>query len=314
MLLPSIGTIISSQISPENSDEELQTDGEMDTEPSEQLDSDDSGEEDELANVTLNDIDRDSLSPEMQSAYDDLVGQRNNLNQGFTQARQSSAASLADAERWQMIEGDPQLAKILTDAIYRRDNGLPLEWDGSEPEEKEQEELPDQETDPEGYLKALMSSVFRKELAKELPGLKQEIGTVSNHVKGQQVNLEFANLVTKYPAVESLGLNKLNAIRNRYTSSNGGAMPLEQALHLAAMNDPTLLAQGDKTASGKTTDKKSTKVEKPSGGKTGRDVLDFPDGIVGLRKAAKATEDDGKTVKDRLRETMDKIRGQGEAV
>lgn len=313
MLLPSIGIIMSSQINPEDSLEEQQTDDETDAEPSEQLDSDDSGEEDELANVTLNDIDRDSLSPEMQSAYDDLVGQRDNLNQGFTQARQSSAASLADAERWQMIEEDPQLAKVLTDAIYRRDNGLPLEWDGSEPKEKEQEELPNQETNPEGYLRGLMRQEMREALGDVIPSLRDEIGTVSNHVKGQQANLEFANLVTKYPAVESLGLNKLNAIRNRYTSSNGGAMPLEQALHLAAMNDSTLLAQGDKTASGKSADKKSTKVEKPSGSKTGRDVLDLPDGIVGLRKAAKATEADGKSVKDRLRETMDKIRGQGEA-
>lgn len=309
MFIPLIGTIISSQISPENSTEELQTDDETDAEPSEQPLGDDSDEEDGLAGVTLNDIDRDSLSPEMQSVYDGLVEQHGNMNAGFTQARQTASQNLTDAENWRVIEDDPQLAKVFTDAIYRRDNGLPLEWSGSEPKEKEQKELPNQETDPEGYLEAIMVRAANKALDARLPDLQKEIGTVSNHVKGQQANLEFANLVHKYPAAEGLGLGKLNAVRNRYPQ-----MPLEEAFHLAAMKDPTLLAQGDKTASGKSTTKKSTKVEKPSGGKTGRDVLDFPDGIKGLRKAAKATEADGKSIKDRLRESMDKIRGQGEAI
>ena len=315
MFLPMIGIFISSQINPDNSDEEPQTDDDAETDPSEQSTSDDSDDDnDQLASVTLGDIDRDGLTPEMQSAYDNLVTQHDAMNAGFTQARQSSAASANDAERWQMLEGDPVLAKALTDAIYRRDNGLSLDWNSVESKEQAPEKLPDQETDPEGYLRGLMSSVFREELAKELPQLRKEIGTVSSHVRGQQTNLEFTNLVAKYPAVESLGLAKLNIIRNQYTQNNGGTMPLEKALHLAAMSDPALLVQGNKSASGKETAKKQTSVEKPSGGKTGRDVLDLPDGIVGLRKAAKASEADGKSIKDRLRDTMDKFRGQGEAV
>ena len=91
-------------------------------------------------------------------------------------------------------------------------------------------------------------------------------------------------------------------------------MPLEEAFHLAAMKNPALLIQGEQTASGKAVIKKPAKIEKPSGSKTGRDVLDLPEGIKGLRKAAKASEADGKSIKDKLRETMDKIRGQGEAV
>jgi len=309
MFLPSIGIIISSQINPDDSSEEQQLDDEVDAEPSEQSESDDSDEEDGFAGVTLKDIDRDDLTPEMQVAYDNLVEQRNNMNAGFTQARQSSAQNAADAERWQMIEQDPVLAKALNDAIYRRDNGVADARDDNQ--EQEQEELPDQATDPEGYLEAIMVRAANKALDARLPSLQAEIGTVSNHVRGQQVNLEFANLVNKYPAAESLGLGKLNAIRNQYTPTGGGAMPLEKAFHLAAMDDPTLLVQVDKPAAGKTSVR--TKVEKPSGGKTGRDVLDLPEGIAGLRKAAKASEVDGVSMRDRLRASLDKIRVKGEA-
>ena len=309
MFIPQIGIIISSQISPEDSDEEQQTDDDTDTEPSEQSASDDSGEEDGLAGVTLNDLDRDDLTPEMQSVYDNLVEQNNNMNAGFTQARQSSAQNLADAERWQTIENDPTLAKAVGDAIYRRDNGLPPV--GAAAVEPEPEVMPDQETEPEAYFRALMRQEMQSVLGEVIPGLKEEIGTVSNHVKGQQANFEFTNLVDKYPAAASLGIAKLTAIRNQYPPAAGGAMPLEKAFHLAAMDNPALLATGKKSPSGNT--KKPTVVSRPSGGKTGRDNMKMPEGFASLRKAAKASETDGMSMQDRLRGALDKIRAKGEA-
>jgi len=312
-LLLDLGTLISSQINPDNSSEEQQTDDEMDANPSEQSLGDDSDDEEQIAGVTLDDINRDDLTPDMQSAFDSMVDQRGNMNAGFTQARQTAAQNLEDAENWRMILDDPILSKSLNDAIYRRDNNLPADG-GVEPKGKEPEVLPDQEADPEGYFRGLMRQEMQNVLSEVIPGLQNEIGTVSQHVRGQQVNLEFTNLASKYPAAASLGLGKLNAIRNRYTQNNGASMPLEEAFHLAAMKDPSLLVQGNKSASGKTATQKPTGVEKPSGSKTGRDVLDFPEGIKSLRKQAKASEVDGKSVKDRLRESFDKMRGQGESV
>lgn len=299
---------MSIQSSPEDSFEEQNTDDVVETDPSEQATSDASDDDKEIAGVTLDDINRDDLTPDMQSVYDSFTEQRDNMNAGFTQARQTASQNLADAENWQMIENDPVLAKAINDAIYRRDNGLPMDG-GVEPKEKEPEALPSQEDDPEGYLEALMLRTVNKALDTRLPSLQEEIGTVSRHVRGQQTNLEFVNLVAKYPAAESLGLGKLNAIRNRYPQ-----MPLEEAFHLAAMKNPALLSKGEQTASGKTVVKKPTGIEKPSGGKTGRNVLDLPDNIAELRKAAKASRDDGKSVKQRLLESMNKLRSQGEAV
>jgi hypothetical protein len=301
---------MSSQINPEDSFEEEQLDQDEDTEPSEKPTVDDSGDEETFTDVTLDDINRDDLDPAMQAAYDTIQERYSGMQTSYTQSMQLAAASRDDAERWRQVEGNPRLAQAINDVVYRINNGIP----DKELDQEKPAELPSQEEDPEGYLKGLMAQVFREEFGKVMPGLQQEIGTVSKFVKGQQTDLEFQNLVAKYPAAKNFGLVKLNGIRNQYVRSDGGVMPLEKVFHLAAMDDPTLLTNPENPPGGRKSIKK-TIIERPGKLKTDRDVLDLPEGIKGLHKQALANQGkEHKSLKELARAGMDKLRGKGEIV
>lgn len=308
-------------VNPEDSlDEEQPQDQDEGAEPSEQLNSDDSDDKDRFTNVTLQDINRDDLSPEMQAAYDNLETQYGSMQGDYTRSKQTMADNRRAAEAWASIESNPQLLRTLNDAIYKLDNGIPL--DGQQSREQEvppKPKPPSQEDDPEGYLKHMMREVFDEALAEKIPGLEQKIGTVTHYVRGQQTNLEFDNLVGQYPAVKNFGLEGLDRIRNQYQRSGGGVMTLRNALGIAAIDDPTLLTQVNDTASGKSKSSvgsnslaNRTRVELPSSGKTGRDILDLPDGVKSLHKRIEADAKSNLSLKEICQRGLAKLAGKGE--
>lgn len=241
-----------------------------------------------FTDVSFDDINRDELPENLQGAYDDLADRKQRMEAAYTQKTQGLSARSSAADNWQSIADDPELSRFMVNAINRRANGESLEQTAAESEP----ELPNAEEQPEEYLAALIGGIVRKELGAQLPALQTEISNVSSHVRNQQASLEFDNLVSKYPAAKAIGSDRLNSIR----SKAGNAISLEQAFGIASLEQPEVLFSNDsnRTPSGKKTGTKTqTRVEQPQSGKTGNDILDVPENIKSLYKAAKDLQKSG---------------------
>lgn len=243
---------------------------------------------DNFTDVSFEDINRDELPEELRTAYDDLADRNTRMQAAYTQKTQEMAASKDDAGNWQSIANDPELSRYMVAAINRRANGESLEQAVIEPEP----ELPNAEEQPEEYLAALIGGIVNKALDAKLPALQTEIGNVSNHVRRQQANLEFENLCSQYPAAKVIGVERLDSIRAKH----GNTLSYSEALGIASLEQPEALlsANRKRTPSGKEAGATGQpRVEQPKSGKTGNDIMDVPEDIKSLHKAAKALQKEG---------------------
>lgn len=252
-----------------------------------------SDDDDRYTDVTLDDINRDDLDPQMQAAYDDLLERDANRQAHFTQRTQQAAQVNRDAESWQAVVSNPQLARVINDAVYNIEHGIPLDQQGGGTQE--QIEPPDSETDPEGYINHLIETKMRAVLQEFVPGLQSQMNEVSGFVKGNQANLEFDNLAAKYPAAKAIGLQNIQRVQQQYTDASGRPMPMEKAFALMAQDNPGIL-QVNATAKSNTKGKTQTRVEtsRTSVGSSSATVADKPVGVKALQAKIKQLAADGK--------------------
>jgi len=266
-------------------------------EPTEQPTDQDSGEE-QFYDLDITDINRDTLTPEMRSAYDNMLEMHGNMQAAYTQKTQNISALSRDAEAWRAITNHPQLSKRVYDMIYKVENNIPL--DGAT-QQQEASPPPDPQEDPEAYI----TNIVNKAVSDAVSPLLEQMGQVTGFVRGNQANLEFQNLQAKYPAAKGIGLQSLRNVQSQYTGPSGNSISMEEALVLMARDDPSLLT-GPQTTFAKKPRRPS--VEQPRQTRTTTTETPLPKGVKDLMAQARELEKSGKiSLSDRAASALAKI-------
>ena len=269
-------------------------------EPPEQPSGQDSGEE-KFYDLDISDINRDTLTPEMQSAYDNMLEQKANMQANYTQKTQGISALTKDAEAWRAVTSHPQLSKYVYDGIYKMENNLPLD-NQMAGQTQETPQPPDPQDNPDAYIR----NIIRQEVSELLTPVQNQMSQVTGFVRSNQATLEFDNLQAKYPAAKGLGIQAIQRVQSQYTGPNGRNISMEEALTLMTKDDSSLLMKPQGNPPPRP---KRAAVEKPlqSRGKTEETPL--PKGVRGLMEQTRTLEKAGKiSLKDRAESALDKMR------
>jgi len=256
--------------------------------------------------VRLEDINRDELTPPMQSVYDDLLVRANNMDADYTQKSQDNAAIRKDAETWRTVQQHPDLLRVMNEAIYRKDKGLPL--DDVIPQQSQQPESPDPNTDPIGFMRDVIRTEMKTILGEALPPIQQGLQQVTGDMQQRQALLEFDNLANIYPAAKSIGIDEINRVRNLYRDQFGKPVPMATALAIKAQENPAILNRAQRQPA--RPQPKNTPVEQPKQKQGSTTPTPIPEGIRKLHDDVKARQKDG-TIADlgaAVRRAMDKFR------
>lgn len=260
-----------------------------------------------VTNISLEDVNRDDLAPEMQVVYDGLLEKGSAMQADYTRKTTELAGLRRDAEYWRTIQQHPELAEHINRAVYNVSQGMPL---GTSVEQQAPAEkpAPDAEQDPEGYLKSIISQEVRAALGDVMPEIQKGIQNVTGYVASSQSRLEFDNIAAKYLAAKAIGLEEIQRVQQAY-QHNGRPISMEEALSLMALDNPDILRTGQ--ASSQTTRGKETVVERPSSGAAseGSSEIVVPEGVTRLLKEARQLDTDGDTtLAGAARRALDKIR------
>lgn len=243
--------------------------------------------EDSFTQVGLEDINRDDLTPEMQSVYDDMLQKRASMQGDYTRKTTAASEVQRDAELWRQVMQHPELAKIMTDAIYRIERGQPASGEvHTSPAEP-----PDAETDPVAFIQHTIREGIREEVGKYLPDIRSAIGEVTQFTRGTQADQEFDILCAQYPGAELVGRAEIDRVRSQYQDSTGRPISMRKALGILALDQPLLLQQPS-SPPGQTRTRKAP-VEKPTEARGQTEFTPVPEGIVKIREAMEAQEKAG---------------------
>ena len=218
------------------------------------------------------------------------------MQRDYTQKTQSVAQDRRDAANWRMIESNPELSRLVVNAVQKMDQGLPLEQanSGSKPIE---------EIDPSDDPQAYLTSIIDDRLNRALQPLIQQMGGVANYVNTNQRDLEWQNLANKYPAAKTLSMDEVNAVRLQYRNADGTPISMEKAFALLAADRPEFLRTADQIKT-KPTDKKP-RVERPaSRSAESTKPVEVPSGVKALQKEVM---EDAKKGRLSLAGAMDKL-------
>lgn len=243
-----------------------------------------------FTDVTLEDINRDDLSPEMQSAYDEMLKRYSDMNRDYSHKTQAISSVNKDAENWRTAMSHPVIAPALSDMVAQANSGMPVEAPTYTRTPAPTEQTIDPEVDPVGAVVERFGKVVDEKIQAAISPLQKQMGQVSGYVGNTQAQSEFQELARKFPAVESVGINAINNLRSRYSTSMGRQISLEEAIALyAVQNDPSILTPRP-PASQTRTPPTSPRVEPPKTSTGGREETPVPDTIAKLREAATAKD------------------------
>jgi hypothetical protein len=242
----------------------------------------------DFTQVRLEDINRDDLSPEMQVVYDDVLERASNMQADYTRKTQELAAIRRDAETWRMVAQHPELSRVMNEALYRIDQGLPVR--GEQQQSQQPVETPDPNTDPMGFLDNRIETKMRSLLQEFLPPLQQGIQQVTGDMQQRQAALEYNNLSAVYPGAKAVGFDELNRTRSQYRDSTGRPVSMETALHILSQGNPALV---QKTQMQPKPKPKNPPVEQPKQQRGSTVQTPLPEGIRKLQADVEARRKDG---------------------
>ena len=260
-----------------------------------------------FSNVTLEDINRENLSPEMQAAYDNLSDKYNNMNRDYTIKTQAIASVNKDAENWRTAINHSEIGPRLSDMVARATSGLPVEG----PTYTQSPAPTVQEIDPEANPMEYMLGQIDEKIQTALQPLQQAMGQVSGFVNNTQTQSEFQELAQKFPAIERLGVDQLNVLRSQYSTSTGQPLSLKQAVGLIAVDNPDILVSRP-PASTIPKIPVSPRVEPPKTSTGGREETPVPESIAKLRDQV-IKKDFKPSLNDAISRAFARLRSRGGA-
>ena len=260
----------------------------------------------EFTDVSLEDINRDDLTPQMQAVYDGLLEKAANMDADYTQKSQQNAALRRDAETWRMVSQHPELSRVMNEALYNIDRGLPAR--GEQQQQSPQQEPPDPNQDPVGFIREVVRTEIKGVLDEVLPPLQQGMQQVGAFVQNNQAKLEFDNLATQYPAAKGIGMEELNRVRSQYRDSYGRPVSMATALAIYAQDNPAILQRSQQQPV--RIQPKSPPVEPPRQQRGSTTPTPLPEGIRKLQADVAAQQKAG-TIADlgaAVRRAVEKFR------
>lgn len=237
---------------------------------------------------SIEDINRDDLSPEMQGVYDWFLSAYSNMHGDYTRKTQDIAQVRRDAETWQMVAQHQDLLNLMSEAIYRKQQGLPVV---GEQQQSQQQPTPDPNQDPVGFIRDVVRTEMKGILSEALPPLQQGLQQVTGFVQNNQAKLEFDNLANLYPAAKGIGMDELSRIQSQYRDASGRPVSMETALHIYAQGNPAVLQRTQRQAPA--VKPKVAPVEKPQQQRGSTVQTPLPEGVRKLQDDVKARQKDG---------------------
>lgn len=235
-------------------------------------------------------IDRDSLSPELQTAFD-------SMNRAFTQGMQTNAADRRQLEQQrdyaaigELVETNPAINQIVWNSIQNQRNGTPV----GVPAESPQPLLEGMNEEEAAGFK-MIGDIVEEKLRAVLPGYMGSVDQVAGYVRANQRRTEYDVLCQEFEAARTVTPKQLQTMQLRYKTADGNPISAREAYLLYAGSNPALLEKkSDLPPSGGTPKIKSKlpSVEKGTGSTGTRSFAPGSGGFTALKEAA------GKLLKD----------------
>lgn len=239
---------------------------------------------------TLEGINRDDLSPEMQLAYDDLLERASNMNKRFTQTSQEVSSVRKDAENWRTAMNHPVIGERLSDMVAKARTGQPIEAPAPAQMPTPTEQTIDPEQDPMGAFVQRISGVIDEKIQAAINPLQQGMDRVSGYVSSTQAQSEFQELAREFPMVEAVGPDAINALRSRYSTPGGPKISLKHAVGMYAVeHDPSILSPRPPASQSRQTST-TTRVEPPTTSTGGKEATPMPASITNLLEKVTAKD------------------------
>jgi len=237
----------------------------------------------EFTEISLEDIDRNSLSPELQSAYDQVSEMKANMQRDYTRKTQNLSELRKSAGNWNMVEQNPVLSRIMSDALNKMNQGLPLE---------SPENVPAATTSPEDDPKAFIANIVSEQLTTALKPIMSQLGSVTNFVQTNQQDVEWENLKATYPAAKLMDVSEVNEVRMQYRDTKGNPISMQKAYALMCADNPDYLKTSTAVKTKPTARKPVVENNKASVNSTR--PVEVPAGVQNLQKQIADIEKDGK--------------------
>jgi len=192
-------------------------------------------------------IDRSSMSAEMQETFD-------NMNRDYTQTKQQLAderrqldAMRTNADLGQLVSENPVINKLVYEAVGRLQSGQPIDNPfGETANQQSQQSRPASNMSEEEIAgRALVREEARLaalDAMKEfMPSIMQPLNQVSQYVRQNQAQTEYDVLCQKYPNAKSVSPMALQSTQLKYQRADGTPISLEEAFVMNARANPSLL-------------------------------------------------------------------------
>lgn len=228
--------------------------------------------------VPFSNIDRDSLSPEMQGMYD-------NMNAHFTQSNQDNAETRRqlDEERnyaavGRLVEENPAVNELVWNEIYRARAGeAPLEGANVSHSPQPDGQPPEGMSPDEVAARKMIADVVQQVLATNMPQYLKPMETIHRTMQQTQAQTDYDLLCQKYPAAKTIRPNELQVVQMRYKRADGSAISVEEAYTMMAAKNPLLLTAVPNQPPSQTGGTKPTVPSTERGSEQGSDTQLFAD-------------------------------------